>query len=156
MILLPVSLCRNKYKLIWCNSLRRQTKYLFTTDIKNWGLENKRDLCQLSTLEQAVAWVPGFDPDKCQETVGPQCPWISFGYHNQHFIFAFMEWMRVCLVVSSFMFVLSQRWPRHWADHSSWEALHVLVWSKKYVCDPKFNSLPDRSWLCKARVVWVT
>ena len=38
--------------------------------------------------------------------------------------------------VSSFMFVLSRRWPRHWADHSSGEVLHVLVWSKKYVCDP--------------------
>ena len=38
--------------------------------------------------------------------------------------------------VLSFMFVLSRRWPRHWTDHSSGEALHVLVWSKKYVCDP--------------------
>ena len=29
--------------------------------------------------------------------------------------------------VLSFMFVLSRRWPRHWADHIR-EALHVLVW----------------------------
>ena len=42
------------------------------------------------------------------------------------------EW--VCAwCISSFMFVLSRRWPRHWADHSSGKALHVLVWSKK-VC----------------------
>ena len=58
--------------------------------------------------------------------------------------------------VLSFMFVLSRRWLRHWADHSSGEALHVLVWSKKYVCDPQFNSHTDRSWLCKARVPCVT
>ena len=32
--------------------------------------------------------------------------------------------------VSSLMFVLSQRWPRHWADHSSEEALHVFLRSK--------------------------
>ena len=46
--------------------------------------------------------------------------------------------------VSSLMFVLSWRWPRHSADHSSGEALHVLVWSKKYVglCDTDINSLP--------------
>ena len=44
--------------------------------------------------------------------------------------------------VSSYVFVLSRRWPRHWADHSSGEALHVLVWSKKYVCDPKIIPLP--------------
>ena len=37
--------------------------------------------------------------------------------------------------VLSFIFVLS-RWPRHRADHSSGEALHVLVWSKKCVCEP--------------------
>ena len=51
------------------------------------------------------------------------------------------EW--VCAwCVSYYMFVLSRRWPRHRADHSSGEALHVLVWSKKYVCDPQFSSLP--------------
>ena len=38
--------------------------------------------------------------------------------------------------VLSLTFVLSRRWPRHWADYSSREALHVLVWPKKYVCDP--------------------
>ena len=43
--------------------------------------------------------------------------------------------------VLSFMFVLSRRWPRHWADDSSGEALLVLVWSKKYVYDPWLNSL---------------
>ena len=31
------------------------------------------------------------------------------------------------------------------------EALHVLVWSKIYVCDPELIPSPDRSWLCKAR-----
>ena len=32
------------------------------------------------------------------------------------------------------------------------EVLHVLVWSEKYVCDPKLISSRDRSWLCKALV----
>ena len=45
------------------------------------------------------------------------------------------HWMCAWCVLS-FMFVLSRRWPRDRADHSSGEALHVLVWSKKYVCDP--------------------
>ena len=53
--------------------------------------------------------------------------------------------MTVCdWCVLSFMFVPSRRWPWHWADHSSGEALHVLVCSKKYVCDPKLNPSPDR------------
>ena len=34
---------------------------------------------------------------------------------------------------------------------SSGEALHVLVWSKKYACDPELIPSPDRSWLCKLR-----
>ena len=34
----------------------------------------------------------------------------------------------VCVCVLSFMFVLSRRCHRHWAYHSSGEALHVLVW----------------------------
>ena len=54
--------------------------------------------------------------------------------------------------VSSFMFVLSRRWPRHWADPSSGETLHVLVLSKKYACDPELIPSPDRSWLFKARM----
>ena len=61
----------------------------------------------------------------------------------------------VCVwCVLSFMFVLSRRWPRHWADHSSGggEALHVLVWSKKYVCDPQFDSLPRQVVALKAQV----
>ena len=63
---------------------------------------------------------------------------------------------RVCAwCASSFMFVRSRRWPRHWADPSSGEALHVPVWSKKYVCDPEIVC-PYRSWLCKARAAWVT
>ena len=37
------------------------------------------------------------------------------------------------------MFVLSRRWPRHWADPSSGEALHVLVCSNNNVCDPEIN-----------------
>ena len=45
-----------------------------------------------------------------------------------------MTWVCAWCVLS-FMFVLSWRWPRHWADHSSGEVLHVLVWSKKSVCD---------------------
>ena len=46
--------------------------------------------------------------------------------------------------------------PWHWADPLSGQAIHVLVWSKKYVFDPELILSPDRSWLCKARVVWVT
>ena len=36
------------------------------------------------------------------------------------------EWVREWCV-TYFMFVLPRRWPRHWADPSSGEALHVLV-----------------------------
>ena len=57
--------------------------------------------------------------------------------------------------VLSFMFLLSRRWPRHWADHSSGEALHVLVWSKKYYVIHSLIPSPDRSCLCKARAAWV-
>ena len=46
------------------------------------------------------------------------------------------------------MFVMFRRWPRHRADHSSGEALHVLVWSKKYLINSLIPS-SDRSWLCK-------
>ena len=31
------------------------------------------------------------------------------------------------------------------------EGLHVLVWSKKYLCNPEIIPSPDRSWLCEAR-----
>ena len=34
------------------------------------------------------------------------------------FIYTLLEWMSEWCV-SSIMFVLSRRWPRHWADHSS-------------------------------------
>ena len=73
---------------------------------------------------------------KCQETLGPQGPRLSFGRRNHHSIFALWDDWVCAWCVLSFMFVLSRRWPRHWADHSTGEALHVLVWSKKYVCDP--------------------
>ena len=58
--------------------------------------------------------------------------------------------------VLSFMFVLSRRWPRHRAGHSSGEVLHVLVWSKKYYVIHSLIPSPDRLWLCKARAAWVT
>ena len=54
--------------------------------------------------------------------------------------------------VLSLMFVLSRRWPRHWADHSSMS----LCVQKYYVCDPQLIPSPHRSWLCKAQVAWVT
>ena len=62
-----------------------------------------------------------------------------FGRRNHHSIFALLanEWVCAWCVLS-FMFVLSRRWPRHRADHSSGEALHVLMWSKK----SKFLKLP--------------
>ena len=66
----------------------------------------------------------------------PQGPRISFG---RQIIIPYSpcwdDWVCAWCVLSS-IFVLSRRWPRHWADHSSGEAIHVLVWSKKYVCDP--------------------
>ena len=42
------------------------------------------------------------------------------------------EWVSE-LWVSSIMFVWSRWWPQHLTNPSSGEALHVLVWSKKYV-----------------------
>ena len=87
--------------------------------------------------------------DKCQEALGPQGPRISFGPHNHPFIFALLKNGFVNGVF--FQVLLSRRWPRHWAVHSSGEALHVLVWSKKDVCDPELIPSPNRSWLCKAR-----
>ena len=36
--------------------------------------------------------------DKCQETLGPRGPRISFGRRNPHSIFALLGWLRVCLV----------------------------------------------------------
>ena len=57
--------------------------------------------------------------------------------------------------VSSFMFVLSRRWPWCWADRSSGETLHVLVWSKSMHVIQRLIPSPDRSWLCKARAAWV-
>ena len=42
----------------------------------------------------------------------------------------YIEWVREWCV-SSFMFVVSRRWSRHWADPSSGETFHVLVWSKQ-------------------------
>ena len=51
-------------------------------------------------------------------------------------ISALLEWMNKWMV-SSFMFVLSRRRPRHWADHSSGDVLHSLCGQKKYVYDPE-------------------
>ena len=36
--------------------------------------------------------------DKCQVTLGPQGPRISFGRRNHHSIFALLGWLSVCLV----------------------------------------------------------
>ena len=53
--------------------------------------------------------------DKCQETLGPQGPRLSFDRRNHHSIFDLLGWLGVCAwCVLSFMFVLSRRWPRHW------------------------------------------
>ena len=38
-----------------------------------------------------------------------------------------MNYWMVCIVFN-YLFVLSRRWPQHWANYSSVEALHVLVW----------------------------
>ena len=65
------------------------------------------------------------------------------------------EWVCAWCILY-FMFVLTRRWPRHRADHSSGEALHVLVWSKCMSVIHSLTPSPDSSWLCKARAAWVT
>ena len=58
---------------------------------------------------------------------------------------AYSEWQRgrdECHTVIPIPGGRLRRWPRHWADHSQEEALHVLLWSRKYVCDPKLIPLP--------------
>ena len=53
-------------------------------------------------------------------TRSPNIIWLSWSSFH-------IEWVRRWYV-SSFMFVLFRRWPRHWADPSSEETHHVLVW----------------------------
>ena len=70
---------------------------------------------------------------KCQEALGPQGPRISFDRRNRHSIFALLGWLSVCLVCIVFhVCAVSEVAPALGPG----EALHVLVWSRKYVCDP--------------------
>ena len=69
-------------------------------------------------------------------------------------ISALLQWVSEWVsewCVSSLMFVLSRNWPRYSVDHLSGEALHVFVWTKKYVRDSEIVPSPDRSWFCKDR-----
>ena len=94
--------------------------------------------------------------DKCQETLGSQGP----EYHLAVvFIIPYSpcwdDWVYAWCVLS-FMFVLSRRWPRHSADHSSGEVSMSLCGQKSMYVIHSFIPSPDRSWLCKVRAAWVT
>ena len=88
--------------------------------------------------------------DKYQEALGPQGPRISF-FIIILLISALLVWMSEWMMCIVFNVRIVLEVPRHWAEHSSLEVLHVLAWAKKYVCDPKLIPSPDRSLLCKAR-----
>ena len=92
----------------------------------------------LEPLSGQVSWVwffRGFSSpvrqisESFRPSRSPNIIWLSsISFHIHLFS---NEWVREWCV-SSFMFVLSRRWPWHWGDPSSGEALHVRVWSKKY------------------------
>ena len=108
--------------------------------VVEWALVKQR--ARVRSRSGQVSWVwffRGFSSPvrEYQETLGP--PKVP-EYHMAVVIIipyslCWDDWVCAWCVLS-FMFVLSRRWPRHWAYLSSGEALHVLVWSKKYVCDP--------------------
>ena len=60
--------------------------------------------------------------------------WIGHSTPNDRSLPDLLIWHLALVLwrsgVSSLMFMVSRRWPRHWADHSSREILHVLVLSK--------------------------
>ena len=136
-----------------CSDLLRSVQMLN----REWGAESNWKLPHLFIASKLQPWFLSLQWKTCLWTeLKPwflrlqwkTCPWAAHSddYEN--------EWMREWCV-SAFMFLLSRRWPQHWAYHSCREALLVLVWSKEYVCDSKLIPSPDKSWLCKARVTWV-
>ena len=95
--------------------------------------------------------------DKCQETLGPQGPRISFGRRHHHSIFALLGWLSVCLVCIVFrVCAVTEVAPElGWSLIRGGPPCPCVV--KKSMC--LIHSLipsPDRSWLRKARVAWVT
>ena len=116
---------------------------------------------QVRSRSGQVSWVSFFGVfrhlyDKYQEAFGPQGPRISFDSHNHPFIlFTLLEWMGAWMIC----IVFHVRVVSKVAPALSWSLIRggrpYLCVVKKYVCDELIPS-PDRSWLYKVRVAWVT
>ena len=80
--------------------------------------------------------------DKCQEALVPQGP-----RHNQHYIFAFLEWMGVWMVRIISCLCCLGCGPGIDLITQTGRPSRSLCGQKKYVCDPELIPSPDRSWL---------